>query len=94
MIDHPRWYHGLASNCTTSIYAQGEGRIVWDWRLLFNGRLDQLLYDRGLIDGSIPFETLKQGSRVNEIANRAPLEGFGEFLRRELPAYAAAPLAQ
>ena len=93
LIEHPRWYHGLTTNCTTSIYAQREDERVWDWRLLFNGKLDQMLYDRERLDRSIPFETLKQSSWVNEIANRAPWEGFGDFVRGELSAYHPKPVA-
>lgn len=93
LIEHPRWYHGLTTNCTTSIYAQREGEMVWDWRLLFNGKLDQMMYDRKRLDRSMPFETLKQESWVNEIANRAPQDSFGNFIRSELSAYNPTPLA-
>jgi hypothetical protein len=93
LIEVPRWYHGLTTNCTTSIYAQREGQMVWDWRLLFNGKLDQMLYDRERLDPSMPFQTLKENSWVNEIANRAPQENFGDFLRGELPAYRSKPPA-
>ena len=87
LVLQPRWYHGLTTNCTTSIYAQRENERVWDWRLLFNGKLDQMMYDRYRLDRRLPFESLKQKSWVNEIANRAPLESFGDFIRSELPAY-------
>jgi hypothetical protein len=83
----PRWYNGLTSNCTTSIYSQGRARIEWDWRLLFNGSLDRLMYEQSLLDQSVPFESLKQQSWVNEIADSAPADGFGDHLRRELPGY-------
>jgi hypothetical protein len=45
------------------------------------------LYDRALLDQEYPFVELKRQSRINEIANRAPDEGFGEYVRRELPGY-------
>jgi len=83
----PRWYHGLTTNCTTSIYAQGRGRMKWDWRMLFNGKLDELMYDRRLIDEGLPFQALKEQSWINDVANAAPAEDFGDALRRELPAY-------
>jgi hypothetical protein len=87
LAERPRWYHGLTTNCTTSIYAQGRGRIKWDWRILLNGALDRLMYDRGLLDQGLSFPRLKELSWVNEIANRAPSSGFGDYLRRELPGY-------
>ncbi len=83
----PRWYNGLTTNCTTSIYAQGRGRMEWDWRMLFNGALDRLMYDRQLLDQTLPFESLKKQSWINDIANAAPEENFGDYLRRELAGY-------
>ena len=32
------------------------------WRMLLNGYLDELLYERGVIDTSLPFAELKQRS--------------------------------
>ena len=87
LVDTPRWYHGITANCTTGIYAQGRGRMEWDWRMLFNGALDRMLYDRKRLDPSLPFEQLKERSWVNEIANRAPVESFGDYLREHLPGY-------
>jgi hypothetical protein len=87
LAQSPQWYHGVTSNCTTGIYTQGRGRIRWSWRMLFNGRLDKLFYDRGRLDQSLPFDRLKSLSLVNEFANRAPSEGFGDYIRREMPGY-------
>jgi hypothetical protein len=80
----PRWYHGLAANCTTSFYRMPHAKARCDWRILVNGRLDQSLYALGRLDQSRPFEVLKRESRINEIANRAPRDGFGDYIRREL----------
>jgi hypothetical protein len=85
--DKPRWYHGLTTNCTTSIYRQRTREVQWDWRWLFNGKLDEMIYDRGRLDNSVPFAELKGQSKVNEIANCAPAEGFGDFIRHQLPKY-------
>jgi hypothetical protein len=87
LVDHPRWYHALTANCTTMIYRQRKGQIGWDWRLLINGRLDELLYDLKRLDQSRPLAELKRLSWVNEIANRAPREEFSDYIRRELPGY-------
>lgn len=87
LVEWPRWYHGITANCTTGIYMQGRGRMRWDWAMLFNGQLDQMLYDRRRLDTRVPFEQLKRLSWVNDVANRAPRDGFGDFMRRELPGY-------
>jgi len=93
LAERPRWYNGLTTNCTTSIYRQRAREVDWDWRWLFNGQLDQMIYDRGRLDTSLPFEELKQKSWVNEIANHAPAENFGDTLRRELSVYQTKPIA-
>jgi hypothetical protein len=87
LAEQPQWYHGLATNCTTSIYALGRGHMKWDRRMLFNGSLDRLMYDRRWLDQGLPFEALKKISRVNDVANAAPLENFGDYIRSHLPGY-------
>ncbi len=82
-----RWYHGLTNNCTTSIYLQSRSHMRWDWRMLFNGKVDQLLYDRKLIDQDLPYAELKRQSKVNDIANSTRAENFGDTIRRGLPGY-------
>ncbi len=67
LAEHPRWYNALTHNCTTMIrYHMKEvgGSRPWDWRILANGRLDQLGYERGTIDTSLPFPELKQRSNI------------------------------
>lgn len=87
LADQPAWYHGLTANCTTGIYTQGRARMKWDWRMLLNGTLDRMMYDRGQLEQHLPFEELKRSSLLNEVANRAPESGFGDFVRNELPGY-------
>src|SRR5215813_2083323 len=69
--DHPRWYNALTSNCTTNIRTQRavEQRIPWDWRILANGKADEMLYERHLIvTGGLPFAELKERSHINKPA--------------------------
>lgn len=63
----PRWYHAITSNCTTSIRAQTQPqhRLPWDWRLIINGRLDQLLYEQGLlVTHGLSFDELRARARL------------------------------
>lgn len=87
LVQSPRWYHGLTTNCTTSIYRQRSHQVEWDWRWLFNGRLDEMIYDHGRLDTTMPFEELKKLSRVNDFANQAPRENFGDYIRERLAGY-------
>jgi hypothetical protein len=80
----PRWYHGLTANCTTSFYRLPNSRCRLDWRVLANGRLDRALYADGRLDRTLPFEELKRLARLNDVANAAPADGFGDHVRREL----------
>ena len=84
LYETPRWYHGLTANCTTSFYRLPNSRCRLDWRVLANGRLDRALYADGRLDRTLPFEELKRRARLNDFANTAPADGFGDHVRREL----------
>ena len=84
LYETPRWYHGLCANCTTSFYRLPNSRCRFDWRVLANGRMDAALYEDGRLDRTLPFTDLKRSARLNDIANSAPEDGFGDYLRREL----------
>jgi hypothetical protein len=86
--ENPRWYNAIANNCTTAIRKQklASDRLPLDWRLIVNGFGDELLYDRGQLDQSLPFSELKRISRVNEKAKAADQEpDFSERIRIGLP---------
>jgi hypothetical protein len=84
LYETPRWYHGLSTNCTTSFYRLPNARCRLDWRVLANGRLDRALYEDGRLDRTLPFEELKRLAHLNDIANAAPAEGFGDYVRCEM----------
>jgi hypothetical protein len=48
-----------------------EPAVAWDWRLLANGHLDQLLYERGQIDTDLSFADLRAHSNITESAKAA-----------------------
>jgi hypothetical protein len=80
----PRWYHGLCTNCTTSFYQLPTSRRRCDWRVLANAQLDRALYATGRLDRSVPFPVLRRAALLNDVANAAPADGFGDHVRREL----------
>jgi uncharacterized protein DUF4105 len=74
LVEHPQWYNALTQNCTTAIRGHAQnigasGRL--DWRLLANGHVDQLLYERGQLDAHGPFEELRARSNITESAKAA-----------------------
>jgi hypothetical protein len=86
--DRPEWYNAITDNCTTAIRTQraASDRAPWDWRMLINGHLDELLYERGVIDTSLPFTELKQLSHINARARAADKAvDFSQQIRKGLP---------
>jgi hypothetical protein len=76
----PEWYGALANNCTTAIPGHSRQRSWRSWKLLANGYLDELAYEIGAVDRSLPFPELRARSRINERARAAG--GGPDFSRR------------
>ena len=84
----PRWYNAITNNCTTAIRQQRtkSERTKLDWRMLVNGYGDELLYERGAIDHSLPFAELKRISLINPKAQAAnDSKDFSQKIREGLP---------
>lgn len=87
--ERPQWYNALSDNCTTSIRSNKapynpDSRL--DWRIIVNGFLDEMLYERGAIDTSLPFPELKKRSLINELAKKVDKSpNFSELIRVGLP---------
>ena len=69
----PEWYNAVTNNCTTNIdvsasQAQDKG-TVWDWRVLLNGKMDEMLYEHDrLVTGGLPLPALKAQAHINAAA--------------------------
>jgi hypothetical protein len=91
----PSWYNAATQNCTTTIWRHArhlDSNIKWDWRVLANGTGDAMLYARGRLDRSLPFEELKRRSEITEAARGAGSdEKFSALIRKGLPGGNAAP---
>jgi hypothetical protein len=87
--ENPRWYNAVTSNCTTNIRTQRAAnlRVPWDWRILLNGKADEMLYpDHAIATGGLPFTELKQRSLINERARAADQDpDFSTLIREGLP---------
>jgi len=85
----PRWYNAVTTNCTTSIRTQhpADERPPWDWRILLNGKGDELMYERNLlVTGELSFAELKTRSLIDTraiAANDSP--DFSKLIREGLP---------
>ena len=89
--DRSEFYNAITDNCTTNIRAANiaaeRGKSPpWNWRVLLNGKSDELLYERGFIDRSLPFDELKARSLINPRAKAAGVSpNFSELIRIGLP---------
>jgi hypothetical protein len=84
----PRWYNAISNNCTSAIRHQrtSSERAPWDWRMLVNGYGDEMLYERGGIDRSLPFAELKKLSHINTRANATKdAADFSKNIREGVP---------
>ena len=84
----PEWYNALSHNCTTTIrhHAQQVGAArPFDWRIIVNGFIDEMGYERGTIDTSLPFEELRRVSDITERARSTPAASFSDGIRVGLP---------
>ncbi|UCE85767.1 MAG: DUF4105 domain-containing protein [Deltaproteobacteria bacterium] len=95
LAKEPKWYNALTQNCTTTIrhhvqhVAPGN---PWDWRILVNGRIDELGYMRGTINTSLPFEKMRERSAIGDAARAADANpGFSARIREGLPERPRAP---
>lgn len=87
--ERPRFYNVITQNCTTSLFAllPASDRGRWDWRVLVNGRLDELLWSRGVFDTGDgaevdTLEELRQRAIVNQRAREVRAdEDFSSRLR-------------
>ncbi len=87
---HAEWYNAITDNCTTAIRTQraAADRAPWDWRMLVNGHLDELLYERGMIVTNLPFAELKKMSNINARARAADQAAdFSQQIRKGLPGF-------
>jgi hypothetical protein len=82
--DRPEWYNALTSNCTTNI----RGHTVpyspnarFDWRIIINGFIDRMIYDRGMVDRAFPSKS-QERSLVNETAQASGKDpAFSRLIR-------------
>lgn len=89
------WYNAVTDNCTTGVRlhndAAGGGRSAFDWRILLNGKVDEMIHERGGFAGDLPFAELKPRVLINGRAMAAGQEqdaGFSRRIREGLPGIA------
>lgn len=74
LAERAEFYHLLSNSCTLNIvrYARAVGPGTrFDIRHYLNGLFDGYLYQRQLLDVSVPFEELRRRANINEAAQAA-----------------------
>jgi hypothetical protein len=74
--NNPEWYNALTNNCTTNIDVSAsearDRKTVWDWRVLLNGKMDEMMYENGaLVTGGLSLPALKAQAHINAAAKAA-----------------------
>jgi len=89
LVEHPRWYNAFSHNCTTTIRHHAQHVAAgnpFDWRILVNGKIDELGYERHQVDTSLPLEELRRRSNITEKARAAAgAADFSARIREGLP---------
>jgi hypothetical protein len=63
LANGPEWYNAFTQNCTTGIWRNVRAIAPanrFDWRLLANGYVDGLLYERGTVDTRLPLPASRE----------------------------------
>jgi hypothetical protein len=87
--EQPEFYNTAITNCTTNIVTHVRALradVPLDWRMLLSGYFPELVYARGGLDQTLPFEALRRRSLINDrarAANGAP--DFSSRIRTGLP---------
>lgn len=89
---NPRFYDVLTANCTTAIRSQLQHvpkKAIPDYRLLLNGKLDEMFAEHGLFAvRNIPLSQLKDRGHVDERALEAQDDpDFSKKIRQGVPGY-------
>ena len=72
--EEPRFYNSLTTNCTTSYIRQAPAgkRPRFDYRIILNGFMESLFYERGLIAAEgLSLKDLVDQAAINEAAREA-----------------------
>jgi hypothetical protein len=89
LADNPEWYNLLSNNCTLNIvrYMNKVGREGRTRPSHFlNGLFDSYLYATGFLDTSLPFEELRERSRITDVVKSAANRSdFSNIIRLGLP---------
>ena len=75
LAERPEFYNTLTSTCTTNLVAHvnriAPKRVPFSYKVLLPGYSDELAYDVGLLDTTVPFPELRRRALINARAAAA-----------------------
>ena len=87
--ERPEFYDTATTNCTTNIVMHVRAfqeQTPLSWKMLLSGYFPDLVYERGKLDQSLPFDALRRQSHINERARAAAgADDFSLRIREGLP---------
>ena len=91
LFSRPQWYNAITHNCTTEIFTfKTMKHQPHDWRILLNGKADQMEYEQGELAGDLPFAELKQRAYINPAARAADKDPqFSTRIREGRPGFSS-----
>lgn len=85
LVTKPEFYHAMEMNCTSVITLHTKmidpRAHIADWRLIANGHVDEMLYERGTIRNDLPFTQIRKASRVDQCMQQNDVAEFSAQLR-------------
>jgi hypothetical protein len=83
---HPEFYNTLTSTCTTNIVRHvneiAPKKVPFSFKVLLPAYADELAYRIGLLDTTVPFDSLKARAKINaRAAAAADSAGFSRLIR-------------
>jgi hypothetical protein len=92
LFSHPQWYNAITHNCTTEIFTfKTMKHQPHDWRILLNGKTDQMEYEQGELARDLSFTELKQRAYINPAARVADKDPqFSARIREGRPGFSRA----
>jgi hypothetical protein len=87
--ESPEFYNTATSTCTTNVAdhvnAIVPGRVPFSYKVLAPGFADELAYDLGLIDTSVPLEELRVKYNITDEVQSYSGGDFSSWIRQNLP---------
>ncbi len=89
LSEQPEFFNSLTSNCATTVVEMLRDidvDVPFDWRLIVNGYLPGLVYDRDALDTRLPMSELRERGKIMSRAQAVGLtDDYSDAIRVRVP---------